>query len=262
MNGYRFFSFGLALLALLMLFPGSAAARSTAPFSMEILVDGIPLAQHHARNATYIEALEGREYTVRLINRTGGRVAVALSVDGMNSIDAKTTSAREAAKWILGPYQTVTLDGWQTGADSARRFFFTTEQNSYGAWMGKTQNLGVIAAAVFRERTPQPLPIESSKIQKRGRRSKAAGEAMDAPQSALSDDLAATGMGQRFDHRVRKIEFQSEAAPFVVSTLRYEYHDTLVRLGVLPPSYARYEDPLQRRENARGFDDFDFAPEP
>ena len=39
-------------------------------------------------------------------------------------------------------------------------------------------------------------------------------------------------------------------------------HDTLVRLGVLPPSYARYEDPLQRRENARGFDDFDFAPEP
>ncbi len=111
MNGYRFFSFGLALLALLLLFPGSAAARSTAPFSMEILVDGIPLAQHHARNATYIEALEGREYTVRLTNRTGGRVAVALSVDGMNSIDAKTTSAREAAKWILGPYQTVTLDG-------------------------------------------------------------------------------------------------------------------------------------------------------
>ena len=53
---------------------------------------------------------------------------IALSVDGLNSIDAKTTSAREASKWILGPYESITIDGWQTSSSTARRFFFATEK--------------------------------------------------------------------------------------------------------------------------------------
>jgi len=124
---------------------------------MEILVDG-RVAQEYASSGTiYIEALRGREYSVRLRNRTGERIAIALSVDGLNSIDAKTTTAFDAAKWILGPWETITLDGWQTSSATARRFFFTTERDSYGAWLGKTQNLGVITAAVFRERRPAPI---------------------------------------------------------------------------------------------------------
>jgi hypothetical protein len=44
-------------------------------------------------------------------------------------------------------------------------------------------------------------------------------------------------------------------------TIRYEFRDALVRLGVLPHSYSTV-DPLQRRERARGFRDGSFSPEP
>ena len=98
----------LALLLLVALAPATEAMTRES-YSMEILVNGRPLQEHAARGTTYIEALEGREYSIRLRNHTGERIAVALAVDGLNTIDAKSGSARSASKWILGPYQTITL---------------------------------------------------------------------------------------------------------------------------------------------------------
>jgi len=255
---------------------------------MEVLVDGVPLRQYAARGTTYIEAREGCEYSIRLTNRTAGRIAIALSVDGLNSIDAKVTATREGSKWILGPYETLTLDGWQTSNSKARRFYFTSEQDSYGAWLGETRNLGVISAAVFREKLRRPVPVYRPSVEKKSRLfgredsgealpsspqresetqsgpagSAAAPESMLRTQEALSDDLAATGIGRQMNHRVRRVRFQSESRPAMVLNIRYEYHNALVRLGVLPPVYAQREDPLTRRERARGFQDTGFAPDP
>jgi hypothetical protein len=267
----RCLSAALFLTLVLTLAP-SASAVQQGRYSMEILVDGVPLQEHVARATNYIEALEGREYSIRLRNHTGERIAVALSVDGLNSIDAKTTTARKARKWILGPYRTITLDGWQTSSSTARRFFFTTEENSYGAWLGKTSNLGIISAAVFRENKPrpviscrpdkdaagQPAPAESKLRQRKSAGAEAEGEAREE----LSDDLAATGIGREVDHRVRQVRFEAEASPSAVLQVRYEYHDALVALGVLPRSYQHRDDPLSRRERARGFEETGFAPDP
>ena len=216
-------------------------ASSSGNYSLEIIVDGVPLSEMHARGNTYIEAIEGREYSIRLSNHSSGRIAIALSVDGLNSIDAKTTSAGEATKWILNPYQTITIDGWQTNSSTARRFFFTTEERSYGAWLGNTSNLGVISAAVFREILPQPSGLRRKE---------------------LSDDLAATGIGRKLNHQVQRVHFNSEQHPATVMELRYEYHSALIRLGVFPERFARCDDPLYRRECSRGFTDTGFAPDP
>ena len=67
-----------------------------------------------------------------------------MSVDGLNTIDARQTSAAGARKWVLDPYETVTISGWQTSRTEARRFEFTTEERSYGQALGKTANFGVI----------------------------------------------------------------------------------------------------------------------
>lgn len=248
------------------------AAIERGPFSLEILVDGIPLEEFAARGKTYIEATEGREYSIRVTNHTARRIAVAVSVDGLNTIDAKTTTAGESSKWILSPYQTITLDGWQTSSTTARRFFFTTEEESYGAWLGRTTNLGVISAAVFRERIPDPpAPIveprsrEGGRAQgkKESRRMESAPSAGSAaPESELSDEMAATGIGRELDHRVRRVRFEAESSPAALIELRYEYHDTLVRLGVLPRPYAHDRRRLERRESARGFEGLEFAPDP
>ena len=248
-------------LILFLAFAGPAAALEEGPYSMDILVNGRPLAEYAARGTTYIEALEQREYAIRLRNRTSERIAVALSVDGLNSIDAKTTSAPSASKWIIDPYGTITISGWQTGPTTARHFFFTTEQDSYGAWLGKTTNLGVISAAVFREKRTRPVARRWGE-QKRAAEAPGARAKAEAEELGLSDDMAATGIGREMRHAVRRIDFRTESRPAALIEVRYEYHDALVRLGVLPPAYACHEDPLTRRERARGFEDMEFAPAP
>jgi hypothetical protein len=282
---------------------GDALALERGGYSMEILIDGTPACEYPARGTSYIEALKRHEYSVRLRNRTAERIAIALSVDGLNSIDALTTTARDARKWVLGPYETITLDGWQASSATARKFYFTTEEKSYGSWLGKTKNLGLIAAAVFREKRP-PISIyngppydvpfrQREEGESRGdESSRAPGpEEPSAPmgkdggmptpetdegsagsrgstlpkrsdiQPKKSDDFAATGIGEETSHPVQQVYFDSEDSPAAVLELRYEYRDSLVRLGVLP-EFDPYGESLSRRERARGFQEPGFAPDP
>ena len=249
-----------------------ALAHKEDALSLDVLVNGQPLSEIHARNATYIEAVRHAEYSLRLTNRTDRRMAVALAVDGLNTIDAKTGSAGKASKWVLGPWETITIEGWQIGADNARKFFFTSEDKSYGAWLGKTTNLGVIEAVAFREIPPPPPPrrhfLEQEKKQSGRNRDRSsesapapsAGKAAPAPTESLDDDMAATGIGRKIDHRVTRVHLQLESTPAASIRLRYEYRQQLVQLGVLPS--PEEEQALARRERAAGFDDFDFAPDP
>ena len=103
----------------------SASSRLYRPGEVEILVNDVPQQRYAHNGRWYVEAIKGREYAIRLRNPYGVRVAVALSVDGLNTIDAQQTTAKGARKWVLEPYQTVTISGWQTSRTVARRFEFT-----------------------------------------------------------------------------------------------------------------------------------------
>jgi hypothetical protein len=274
------------LVAALLLAAGGPPALLASPvpgprLEMDILVKGSRLPLYTACGTVYIEALNGQEYEIRLRNPYPVRVAVALSVDGLNTIDARHTTAAEARKWVIEPYGTITISGWQTSMTHARRFEFTTEERSYGAWLGKTNDLGVISAVCYRERVPEGiLSIEQSRAPRSeapapaGRSDAKAipageAEALPAPssgaeqaaraQAAAADEYAATGIGRRTDHAVRQVHLDLESAPAASVSVRYEYRAQLVRLGVLPALPAA-QDPLDRRERARGFDAF--CPEP
>jgi hypothetical protein len=254
-------------LALLLAAPVLAAAFAAAParasaYSVEILVDGRPLTVYAHNGSSYIEAIPNRDYAIRLTNHTGERVAVALAVDGLNSIDAKHGTAFQARKWILDPWQTVTLPGWQTSSGTARRFVFTTESRSYGSWLGRTSDLGVVTAAFFRERRrPEPAPMAYDRFDEGGSPARERDrKKCDANAPAAKDKLAATGIGSQVDHRVVRVDFDEEDAPTSVVALRYEYHDALVKLGVLPTDGEAAA--LARRERARGFVPDLFAPDP
>ena len=80
-------------------------AHDGAGFSVSVLVDGKPVPEYAGRGRIYIEALKGKEFTIRLSNPTSERVAVALSVDGRNVVDAKRTTELAASKWVLDPGQ-------------------------------------------------------------------------------------------------------------------------------------------------------------
>jgi hypothetical protein len=264
---YRFARLIAACLAL-GVSGGSVVASPTSDAVVEILVDGVPQTRYPHRGRWYVVAQKGREYAIRLHTPYAVRVAVALSVDGLNTIDARKTTAHGARKWVLGPYETVTISGWQTSQTVARRFEFTTEAQSYGHALGNVTNLGMISAVFFRERAPAITPRAPSDHQDSRERvprsapasqgaASAAGEATQA--SKAPEEYAATGMGRRTDHAVTQVWLDLEDAPAQTVDVRYEFRPQLVRLGVLrtaPP-----DDPLQRRERARGFEP-GFAPEP
>ncbi|MEP7117364.1 MAG: hypothetical protein ABI880_07275 [Acidobacteriota bacterium] len=244
--------------------PGHAAAE------VEVVVDGAARPRYRHNGGVYVEALKGQEYAIRLRNPYPVRVAVALSVDGLNTIDARETTAADARKWVLGPYETVTISGWQTNQREARRFEFTTEARSYGQALGKTANLGMISAVFFRERVAIVRPESTNEYA--GRMGAvppapaAPAPAQDAAASGgasaskrAADEYAATGMGRRTGHAVEQVWLDLEDAPAQAVNLRYEFRPQLVRLGILPQ--AAPVDRLQQRERARGFEP-GFCPEP
>lgn len=252
-------------------------------FDVDVLINGVPMPEYYARTRRYIEASEGAEYELRIRNPLGERVAVALAVDGLNTIDARHTSATNASKWVIEPYGTITISGWQMSSERARRFYFTTERDSYGAKLGETSNLGVISAVFFRERHPVVvatprrsgrLEDEENRVDSRRAPESSSGQARDrsnegaAPQAKSAEaypgpdnESAATGIGRNTRHDVRWVNMDLENRATAEVTLRYEYRAGLVRLGIRPYSYP-YPDTIRRRENASGFEDRRYSPEP
>lgn len=238
---------GLAMAGLLL--AAESRARQAA-CRVEVVVDGVVRAEYVGGGSTYIEALRGRDYTLRLSNPTPHRVAVALSVDGLNTIDARHSDAWGASKWVIDPYDSIDIAGWQVNDRAARRFVFTGERKSYGAALGQTENLGVIEAVFYRER-----PRHVSELQGREERTDRSSPAPSA-QGKLSDDYAATGMGGRTRHDVTTVDIDLDPNPIGSMRLRYEFRPQLVKLGILEADAS----PLQRREKARGFERY--CPEP
>ena len=237
------------------------------PFELNVLVNGRPVTEYHARGKTYIEAIRGAEYELEIRNPLPDRIAVALSVDGLNSIDARHTSAWNASKWVIEPYGTIKIGGWQMSSERARRFYFTDERDSYAAKLGQTANIGVITAVFFRERRRYPVPITPPPTSRRdssdNNRPKSApstgsaGEERALKRAPVDDDYAATGIGRSVRNDVRWIEMDLDSNPAAQLTIRYEYYSALRRLGVVPRPYEVEPDTLRRREQSRGF-----SPEP
>src|SRR5215204_3233353 len=248
-------------------------------FSLEVLVGGSPLDVLYGRGRRYVEAREGAEYDLLVRNPLPVRVAVALSVDGLNTIDARRTSAWESSKWVIEPYGSIRISGWQMSSSRARRFYFTTERDSYAARLGRASDLGVITAVFFRESTPRPHPVtppphyeprppersgeardnESMRAEGSERKSRDSGGAT-AARPRYDDDYAATGIGRPVGHDVTWIQMPLERTPAAEVTVRYEYRAALVRLGLLPRPWR--DDALRRRERARGFEEPRYSPEP
>ncbi|HEU4507353.1 MAG TPA: hypothetical protein VFR78_03875 [Pyrinomonadaceae bacterium] len=218
-------------------------------FEMQVLVDGRPLTEYYARGRTYVEALKGAEYELRVRNSSPERVAVALSVDGLNTIDAKHTSAWNASKWVIEPYETITINGWQMSSERARRFYFTNERDSYGAKLGQTANLGVISAVFFRERRHVRPVTQATPTHREDRQSSSAPKSKAAGEAAIVDeDYAATGIGRSVRHDVRWVDMELDSRAAAEVTIRYEFYAGLRSLGIVPK---------RSREDARGF-----SPEP
>lgn len=200
-------------------------------FELDVLVDGRALTEYSESGRLYVDASQGAEYELRLRNPLPDRVAVALSVDGLNTIDAEQTSAWNASKWVIEPHETITISGWQMSSERARRFYFTTERDSYAAKLGRKANLGVITAVFYREKG-RPIPITKGEMDTSG--PVPAAEPQLRAESSR-DSRAATGIGRSVRHDVRTIDMELDSHPAAELTIRYQYSREYSRGGRFCP---------------------------
>ena len=228
---------------------------------------GDVLATWRSRGANYVAGRPGDRYAVRLTNRSGVRVLVVLSIDGVNAVSGETASTGQTG-YVLGPWATAEITGWRKNYSEAAAFYFTALPDSYAARTDRPDNVGVIGAAVFRERVQQPVqrsfeaqpPVSSSRLdgemrQEPERRAQAAGSTGAAADSSSERSNAApaasptpmrdrdslakseklgTGHGEREYSPTTQTSFErASAQPAEIVQVRYDSYANLVAGGVI-----------------------------
>lgn len=234
--------------------------------AVSVEVDGRPSPLYAAPDGSgrrYFEARRDEAYVLRVRNKTGGRVAVRVRVDGLNVISGEQEDAHERGRmYVLAPHGDVDIRGWRTSLAEVRAFTFVEEKRSYAVRSGQANaRLGWIEVDVFRER-PRPRPDEVTQV--KPSRDEAAAEApaaraqgnaesgghdRDGTQSAPGA-YPGTGWGRATRDPAQLVSFEAEPQPFERITLRYEYAAGLRALGI--PVGPRYADRLHERDSGTG----------
>ena len=269
---------------LLTFLAAAAAAACTSPPAAAVgsLVDvqivdrarGETLNTWRHRGSTWVAGRPGDRYSVRLTNRTGGRILVVLSVDGVNAVSGESAAVGQTG-YVLAPYQTADITGWRKSYSEAAAFYFTALPDSYAARTGRPDNVGVIGVAVFRERMPEP-PLGGSfspapPLAKEGAatgRMEAERQADRAPAAAANDAIAAeksasarrsqpefgqrddrklgTGHGEREYSPTTETRFErATSSPSEIVQVRYDSMQNLIAAGVV-----QRPRPIQRQPDA------------
>ncbi len=208
----------------------------------------------HGELRAYLEAERGRNYGVRVRNETGGRIGLVIAVDGRNIISGKKSNLRPSEPmYVLGAYGQATYEGWRTSDSRVHRFFFTDVENSYAEAWGDRSAMGVIAIAAFRE-VPAAQPRRRSGRGEMAPNANAPGEARSgtSKESADSTGAAGTGFGEGQDSYSVRVHFKPQRHAFIKQFLKYEWRETLVRLGIIhdsPPVNRFWPEQLGQAQN-------------
>jgi hypothetical protein len=233
---------------------------------------GETLRTYQDHGKLYIAGVPGHRYSVRMVNRTGGRVMTVLSVDGVNAITGQTANTNQSG-YVLDPWQSAEITGWRKSDDEIAQFNFTALPDSYAARTGRPANVGVIGVAVFTERESMwrkrddeiarsepalPAPSLNGGLDARAQDSASAGAARPAAapeqreaQSAMKEKDGAvakserlgTGHGAREYSHIESTTFErSSSRPAEQLAVYYDSYRNLVAQGIVVRPIAR-QDP-------------------
>jgi len=222
-------------------------------FRVEIISDEAGVKSESSRDGLpFVNAAQGERYSVRIYNPLPVRVAVDLTVDGLNSITGKPSGIADGQKWMIDPHSCVTIPGWQVSGGEARRFFFTDKPKSYAKWRGDmtgkdlSANCGVIGAAYFWNQQELDQYFDSHPLYRYTYRhedyldrakktSKAYDMAAPAASGALGEEgmrpeaapqqEAGTGMGEGESHPTYQVAFDYNTGMYDPSQALVIYYD-------------------------------------
>ncbi len=257
----------LALSLTLLL--SSLPAQSGQLVDMEIVNrgNGETLTPYRYASQHFVAGNPGDRYAVRLRNRSSERVMVVLSVDGVNVISGETAASQQSG-YVLGPWEQTEISGWRKSQQEVAQFYFTALPDSYAARTDRSDNVGVIGAAVFREKV-EPPPVVHYSQPSAAAESQASDSAnragAPAAKAMRESDRLGTGHGQREYAPIRYTEFKRAShSPSEVLSLRYDSRSNLVSHGILPKPRPSMWQPNWRKQDWQQAEPFpgDFVPDP
>ncbi len=217
----------------------------------------LPLHRHGG--VSWVAGQPGNRYAIRLANRSDARVLVVLSVDGVNAISGETAAVGQTG-YVLGPHSSAEITGWRKSLAEAAAFYFTSLPDSYAARTDRPENVGVIGAAVFRERAWRPEPgVSAAPLQPPAPSRNAAGEAGASAKAAAPESAArardhadavgelraerrlGTGHGERLYSPTSTVAFErASREPAEIIRVRYDSLPRLVAMGVIEAGGGPY----------------------
>ncbi len=206
----------------------------------------------------YVEAVKGDRYSIRVTNKSGGRIGLVIAVDGRNIISGKRSELkRDERMYIIGPYEDNIFEGWRTSMDRTNRFYFTEVSDSYAEKVfSDASAMGTIAVAVYREKLPEVTPYSERQSPMRDAPAAAAPqgrrESSAAGKLEKKGEEAGTGFGETTYSLARVVHFDPEQGPAEKIVLKYEWRSELCKKGIIPCG----------PKNRLWPDDWDFAPIP
>jgi len=112
--------------------------------------DGGALPSLEVASRDYVVGEHGQAYSIEVRNHSGSRIEVVTTVDGLDVVDGEEGSFSKRG-YIVGPFDTVVIDGFRRSTDTVAAFRFGSVGDSYAGRKGKARNVGVIGVAFFHE---------------------------------------------------------------------------------------------------------------
>lgn len=243
--------------------PAGAAKAQAAGDLVDLQVfdreSGQPLRVWPHDRRLFVAGQPGSRYSLRVTNRSDGRVLVVMSVDGVNIVSGETAAYGQTG-YVLYPYQSYDVTGWRKSDSEVAAFVFAALSQSYAARTGRPGDVGVIGIAAFGERAAPPIPVapvysprsESPRPESRNsagsaldeivvtgeRRAAPSQPAMRSPQVIAEEPRAeklGTAHGAREWSVITNVAFERATSyPQLVRRIEYDSHTNLIASGVIP----------------------------
>ena len=221
------------------------SSYSSSPVQIDIIDDRGRILNTYSTDSrdyrtqrTYLEAVKGKRYKLRLRNTSNRRVGLVIAVDGRNILSGKKSYLRPNEKmYVLDPYETVNYKGWRTGKNRVNRFYFTSAGNSYANAWGDRSALGVIAVAVFEEKHRQYY---------KKHRKDFSNKLAPSRRGNFAEESTGTGFGREEYSPTVKVYFKPKRKPVFKHFIKYEWRDTLCKRGIVRCNYYENDNDHNR----------------
>lgn len=229
-------AFALALLVA----RGAEASNTYGPYSVEILINGVPQPVYGSGGTSFVAGAYGASYQIRVHNGSGRRIEAVVAVDGRDVVTGQPVDPRRHRGYIVGPYGSASVDGFRSTAASVATFRFSTIPRSYAWRTGTAWGIGTVRVWVFEEAVPVPVmpyPTLPYGVDGMGRRGAGGAPSAEAAPGAVRD--MGTEYGEQRWSPVSYTAFQrASGSASATLGIRYQSREALVAAGIIGPVWT------------------------